>query len=128
MGDTLAVNQPPYICQEETFKKKKKQSIYTCADAVELQVHLTDLRTMQWGGFSSAPSFFLSFITHLCPGWIPGEPLCAVSRLALCTFTRDLWILRITRSVALGFENFTLCSGKGRRDPTGGWRDIQECS
>lgn len=100
MGDTLAVNQPPYICQEEMFKKKnKKQSIYTCADAVELQVHLTDLRTMQWGGFLSAPSFF----THLCLGWIPGEPLYVVSGLALCTFTLtlDLWIKRIIRSMDL---------------------------
>lgn len=83
--------------------KKPKQSIYTCADAVELQVHLTDLWTMQWGDFLSAPSFFLSFITHLCLRWIPGEPLYVVSGLALCTFTLtlDLWILRIIRSMDL---------------------------
>lgn len=59
MEDTSAVNQPPYSCQEETFKKQsspKKTLKYTYINAMELQVHLPDLITRQWSDFSIAPS------------------------------------------------------------------------
>lgn len=133
MEDTLAVNQPPFSCQEEMFKRKNIMS--TCANAAKLQVHLPDLITRQWSGFSIAPSFPSLSFPHWWTLYPTGSPRRVGTRLALISTLLHSVLERCTlifcpiRSLAPGFKNVFLCSTGSRMDPTGirlmsknGWR------